>query len=123
LLDLWMHASILVQFTDQADAYTAQITTETNCVIRHRAATRKRVARVVSSNGTEDQGTVLHRFGHGGSRVQIPAHGGHAIATHAGEGRTQAHSTAVRRWTTPGAPSVLAYRSGAEVCGEGHARP
>src|SRR5262249_45823480 len=29
LLDLWMHASILVQFTDQANAYAAQVTTET----------------------------------------------------------------------------------------------
>src|SRR5262249_7650222 len=87
LFDFWMHASILVQFTDQADAYTAQITTETGRVIRHRAATRKRVARVVSSNGTEEQGAVLHRFGHGSRGVQIPAHGGHAIATHASEGR------------------------------------
>src|SRR5499433_2943794 len=117
-----MHASILVQFTDQADAYAAQTTPETGRVIGHWPATCKGVARIISSNGAEDEGTVLHCFGHGGSSVQIPAHGGHAIATYPCEGRTQAHSTAVGCRAAPGAPGVLSYRSGAEVRGERHAR-
>ena len=61
LLDLRMHASVLVQFTDQADAYALQIATETGCVIGHWPTTGKRVARIISSDSTEDQGTVLHR--------------------------------------------------------------
>src|SRR5262245_33115853 len=117
-----MHASILVQFTDQADAYAAQTPPETGRVIRHWPTTRKGVARIISSNGAKDQGTVLHRFGHRGGSVQIPAHGGHAIATHPCAGRTQAHRTAVGRWAAPGAPGVLSHRSGAEVRGERHAR-
>src|SRR5215471_13824793 len=112
-----MHASILVQFTDQADAYASQTAPETGRVIGHWSTTRKGVVRIISSNGTEDQGTVLHRFGHGGGGVQIPAHGGHAIATHPCEGRTQAHRTAVGRWAAPRAPGVLSHRSDAEVRG------
>src|SRR5262249_1265999 len=107
---------------DQADAYASQTAPETGRVIGHWSTTRKGVVRIISSNGTEDQGTVLHCFGYGGGSVQIPAHGSHAIATHPREGRAQAHRTAVGRWAAPGAPGVLANRSGAEVRGERHAR-
>src|SRR5712691_11062661 len=98
LLDLRMHASILIQFTDQTDAYTLQVAPETGRVIGHRSATCKRITQVVPSNGAEYQGAVLYGFGHGRCGVHVPAHGCHAVATHACEGRSQPHGTTVGRW-------------------------
>src|SRR5262245_43357778 len=117
-----MHASILIQFTDPADGYAAQTTAKTGRVSGYWSMTRKGVVRIISSNGTKNQGAVLHCFGHGSGSVQIPAHGGHAITTHPGEGWTQAHSTAVGCWPASGTPGVLSHRSSTEMRGERDAR-
>ena len=106
-----VHVVALVELPNQSHAQAPDFLTQTGGVVRHRPAAGVAVFRIVAGDGPQYQRAIFDGFAHGRGGVHEPAHGGHAVAAHAGEGGPQSHDTAVGRWTAPRTAGVFAQRS------------